>query len=188
MLYIYIFIDNKIGEVLYIYIHINKIMELIKVHKRSRKNPKTRIKRRKINETSPQPPVEEDKIPAKVEEPGKLPNPNEESKSSASSDKQEDEKALMELLRETENFDRAKNEISPFINDPVYVDIICPANNYARNIPLDESRPCSYSVRKQHYENMLRQYSKRDSQNPASPPYYTDPANLGHALIEYFSY
>ena len=93
-------------------------------------------------------------------------------------DKEEKYRELYALIRETENFDRSNNEISPFINSPEYVDLICPENNYARNIPLDESRPCSFSVRKEHYNNMLHHFSKPEAITGTFQQYYSYTTNF----------
>ncbi len=115
---------------------------------------------------------------------------HEESKSTASTraDKDEEDREIMELLRETQNFDRRNLGISTFINDPSCVDVVSPLNNYENDIPLDEARPCSYFVRKQHYENMLKHFSVQSSaRRPNQSRYFSQATTTTemNSLLEY---
>ena len=91
----------------------------------------------------------------------------EETKSSSSTlgfqEKEERDQALRELIRETENFDTANHDISPFINSPEYIDVDSIQDIFYQegNSYWSRTHPCSYSVRKKRYETMLQRHTRR---------------------------
>eukprot|EP00826_Nyctotherus_ovalis_P054396 TRINITY_DN7119_c0_g5_i4.p1 TRINITY_DN7119_c0_g5~~TRINITY_DN7119_c0_g5_i4.p1 ORF type:complete len:159 (-),score=32.82 TRINITY_DN7119_c0_g5_i4:389-865(-) len=85
----------------------------------------------------------------------------ERSKSPATREREERDEALMKLIKETEDFDLSNKSISSFIHGPEHVQILSPYNNLCQGIPIDECRPCSFSVRQERYQRILYGYSNR---------------------------
>lgn len=117
--------------------------------KHTGKNIGVRIKRRRVD------------LSVAVEE------VKEEPKSPATREREERDEALMKLIKETEDFDLSNKSISSFIHGPEHVQIFSPFNNLCHGIPLDESRPCSFSVRQEKYEKILNGYTNRRREQEA---------------------
>lgn len=134
-------------------------------HNRDNKNPEVRIIRKKMR-----------------------PSPEEEAKrpvidSHEISEKEERDREFMRLIKETEDFDPTNTAISSFIHGPEHVQIVSTLNNIDQGIPLDEPRPCSYTVRQERYKKILDNYSRRNTVQRSATNNYANLRSLLSYLI-----